>query len=110
MAAKKRAVDNRAILQWPPGARPVGVTTRFNRDAIVSHADVTIGDANISAGIGVDAIRVRRIRGADDRDTANVDVVTEHWSDVPEWRVPDRNAFDHHVTAFVRLDKCRPQK
>src|ERR1017187_10749597 len=103
MAAKKRAIDNRAILQWPPGAPPVGVTARLDRDAIVSHADVTIGDANVPAGIGVDAINVRRIRGADDRNTANVDVVTEHSGDIPEWGIPDRNALDHHVAAFLRL-------
>src|SRR5699024_6931733 len=100
-----RAVGDRDVFAGDPAFGPF--CSGFDGDAIVPDVDVTVADAHIAAGLGVDAIGVRRIRRVLDADVADRDVVTQCRMNGPGRRVAQLQITDGDPVTLVQSDQRR---
>ena len=112
VSRKHDTVGNRNVFTSFPVFASVGISTRFDGDAIISYTDETIWDAYIAAGGGIDAIGVgtfgifiRVFNG----NTVNYDIIAKCRIDGPKWRVDDFYVFDENVGTLKKLNKRRAE-
>ncbi len=105
MTGQHRAIGDRDVLAGPAYSPAVLVSSRLDRDAVVTDVNVTVADPNIAAGVGVNAVRIGRVLGIDNGQIREGHVLAVHGVHGPGRRVLERYSLDQHVLAAVKADQ-----
>src|SRR5215471_16365318 len=90
------------------------ISSRLNRDAIITGDKNTILDQHIATRfrittVGVGTRGIRGIAFALNHHPSHGNIRAKQWMKLPHRRIPERDAFDQDILAAMRLDKIRPQ-
>ena len=90
----------------------VGITSRFDGDAVVTHTDKAVGDTHVAARGGIDAVGIGPFRilvGILDGHAVYHDIVAEGRVDGPKRRIDDFYVLDENVGTFKKLYEGRAE-
>ncbi|MNP03868.1 hypothetical protein D3C76_957660 [compost metagenome] len=105
MTMNHRAVSYRDILTGYPFLRILRPC--FNGDAVITHIDIAVADADIHTRLWVNAVCIRRIRRIIDRQIINRNIMATDRIHSPAWGVHECQISERDSTAVVEADKLR---
>ena len=109
MTGKHRTIGNSNILTRHSQAAGLCVSSRFNRNAVITYRNMAITDMYIPAGLRIDSIRVGR-RDIIYRDSFDSHIVTKLRINSPKRRIDNFHSFNLHLLATNRLNERRAEK
>mmetsp|Transcript_5616 Transcript_5616/g.21713 ORF Transcript_5616/g.21713 Transcript_5616/m.21713 type:complete len:259 (+) Transcript_5616:2137-2913(+) len=109
-----RADAERTVLHQHVGARrvechPLCVLAALDADVVIRCANKAVGDCDVGAAVGVDAVGIGRPDGVHNADAVDADVAAHVGVEGPEGRVLHRHALHRHLGRVEELHQARPR-